>query len=62
MTKSPKRPHPYQISDSEFTVEGDRVIETWWAIANAHGDKEDMRVVWGPYADAARVAAEWRTK
>lgn len=58
--KSPRRPHPYQISDSVYQVDGDYVIETWWRIANARGDKEDAQARHGPFADAAGMAEQWR--
>lgn len=61
MTRSPNRPHPYQISDSRFTHHGLYVQETWVQIER-NGDKEEVHQMHGPYVTsqmAAAVVADW---
>lgn len=57
---NPRRPHPYQISDSVFTPEPPYVVETYDIIGrHAPYNTEDMRRVHGPYEDVAAALAEW---
>lgn len=60
---NPRRPHPFQTSDSRFAVHDSvidgkfYVLESWWFI-NKHREEEDGEAMHGPYGTRGEAEAE----
>lgn len=55
MTPNPRRPNPYQITDSQHRLLAGnpiRVRETWWTI-DRRGNSVDAERLHGPFEDTA---------